>query len=119
MNEIQTITKNVRLQQWSSIIQDCKASGLKVNDYCSEHNISRNSYYYWLRKIKEAAMERSGNIFAEVTQSYQTSFPADAEVTPVSICIGDTVIPVSYTHLDVYKRQIIMRMAVTVTPMIL
>lgn len=95
MNEIQTITKNVRLQQWSSIIQDCKASGLKVNDYCSEHNISRNSYYYWLRKIKEAATERSGNIFAEVTQSYQTSFPADAEVTPVSICIGDTVIHVS------------------------
>lgn len=52
MNEIQTVTKNVRLQQWMSIIQDCKSSGLKVDDYCLEHNISRNAYYYWLRKVK-------------------------------------------------------------------
>ena len=95
MNEIQTVTKNVRLQQWSSIIQDCKASGLKVDDYCSEHNISRNSYYYWLRKIKEAAIEQSGNIFAEVNQSYQASFAADSDASPVSICIGDAVIHVN------------------------
>ena len=32
MNEIQTVTKNVRLQQWTSIIKDCNASGLKVGD---------------------------------------------------------------------------------------
>lgn len=95
MNEIQTVTKNVRLQQWSSIIQDCKASGLKVDDYCSEHNISRNSYYYWLRKIKEAAIEQSGNIFAELPQNYQAPFTVETEAAPVSICIGDAVIHVN------------------------
>ena len=95
MNEIQTVTKNVRLKQWSSIIQDCKASGLKVDDYCSEHNISRNSYYYWLRKIKEAAIEQSGNIFAEINQRCQDSFPVDAAAAPVSICIGDALIHVN------------------------
>ncbi len=64
MNEIQTVTKNVRLQQWMAIIQDCKFSGLKVDDYCLEHNISRNAYYYWLRKVKEATIEQSGSLFA-------------------------------------------------------
>ncbi len=54
MNDIQTVTQNVRLQQWTAIIQDRQASGLKVDDYCSEHNISRNAYYYWLRKVKAA-----------------------------------------------------------------
>ena len=43
MNDIQTVTHNVRLQQWTAIIQDCQASGLKVDDYCSEHNISRHA----------------------------------------------------------------------------
>lgn len=66
MNDIQTVTQNVRLQQWTAIIQDRQASGLKVDDYCSEHNISRNAYYYWLRKVKAAAIENSGNRFAEV-----------------------------------------------------
>ena len=40
MNDIQTVTQNVRLQQWTAIIQDRQASGLKVDDYCSEHNIT-------------------------------------------------------------------------------
>ena len=60
MNDIQTVTQNVRLQQWTAIIQDRQTSGLKVDDYCSEHNISRNAYYYWLRKVKAAAIENSG-----------------------------------------------------------
>lgn len=95
MNEIQAVTKNVRLQQWSSIIQDCKSSGLKVDDYCSEHNISRNSYYYWLRKIKEAAIEHSGNIFAEVNQPFTVPVDSDSGTAPVSIRIGDAVIHVN------------------------
>lgn len=44
MNEIQTITKNVRLQNWATMIQDRKASGQTVDDYCAANRISRNSY---------------------------------------------------------------------------
>ena len=53
MNEIQTVTKNVRLQNWTTIIQDRKASGRTVDDYCAANHFSRNSYYYWLRNVKE------------------------------------------------------------------
>lgn len=95
MNEIQAVTKNVRLQQWSSIIQDCKASGIKVDDYCAEHNLSRNAYYYWLRKIKEAAIKQSGNLFAEVNPSFATIVPENADAPSISIRIGDAVIHVT------------------------
>ena len=95
MNEIQTVTKNVRLQQWASIIQDCKASGLKVDDYCTEHNISRNSYYYWLRKVKEAAIEQSGSLFAEVNPSFAAVMPEYSPASSMSICLGDAVIHVN------------------------
>ena len=95
MNEIQTVTKNVRLQQWMSIIQDCKSSGLKVDDYCLEHNISRNAYYYWLRKVKEAAIEQSGSLFAEVNPSFTAVTPGCSDASSVSICLGDAVIHVN------------------------
>ena len=95
MNEIQTVTKNVRLQHWASIIQDCKASGLKVDDYCTEHNISRNSYYYWLRKVKESAIEQSGSLFAEVAPSFTAVMPDYSVAPSVSICLGDAVIQIN------------------------
>ncbi len=53
-------TRQIRIQQWAAIIKDRQASGLKVNDYCQEHGLSHDAYYYWLRKVKEAALVQSG-----------------------------------------------------------
>ena len=48
-----------------------KESGLKVDDYCAQHGLSRNAYFYWLRKVKEAALTQSG--FVEVRQQVEVS----------------------------------------------
>lgn len=41
------------MQQWTAIIEDRIASGLKIDEYCEKNQLSRNSYFYWLRKIRE------------------------------------------------------------------
>ena len=46
-------------------------SGLKVDDYCAQHGLSRNAYFYRLRKVKEAALTQSG--FVEVRQQVEVS----------------------------------------------
>lgn len=28
--------------------------------YCEQHGLSRDAYYYWLRKVKEAALKQAG-----------------------------------------------------------
>ena len=66
MNEIRTVTKNMRLSQWADVIRDCKASGLTIAAYCREHNISRSTYFYWQREIKKAAIAEASNLFVEV-----------------------------------------------------
>ncbi|WP_408637222.1 IS66 family insertion sequence element accessory protein TnpA [Oribacterium asaccharolyticum] len=38
------------------MIKDCKESGLKVDDYCTQRGLSRNAYLYWLFKVKEAVL---------------------------------------------------------------
>ena len=45
---------------------------MKVDDYCQLHAISRDAYYYWLRKIRLEAYEQL-NVPA-VTQSTEVSF---------------------------------------------
>ena len=57
-------TTQIRIQQWAAIINDCQGSGLKVDAYCEQHGLSRNAYYCWLRKVKEAALTQTG--FVEV-----------------------------------------------------
>lgn len=53
-------TRQIRLNEWAAIIKDCKASGLKVDIYCEQHGLSRDAYYYWLRRVKEAALKQAG-----------------------------------------------------------
>ena len=49
-------TNQILLSEWTRIIKDRCQSGLKVDDYCKQHQLSRHAYYYWLRKVKEAAL---------------------------------------------------------------
>ncbi len=86
-------TRQIRIQQWAAIIKDCKASNLKVDDYCKEHNLSRDAYYYWLRKVKEAALVQNG--FVEVNipldRSHLSSAALTARIRDVSLDIQEGV----------------------------
>ena len=62
-------TTQIRMNQWMGVIQDQKASGLKVDQYCMEHSLSRHAFYYWLRKIKQAALQQAGFIEIPVPNS--------------------------------------------------
>ncbi|SFR74467.1 Transposase, partial [[Clostridium] aminophilum] len=52
--DTQLATSQIRLQNWVAIIRDQKSSGLTIKDYCQEHDLSQNAYYYWLRKSRRA-----------------------------------------------------------------
>ena len=71
-------TTQIRIQQWAAVIHDRQESGLKVDDYCEQHGLSRNAYYYWLRKVKESALTQTG--FVEI-QSVITA-PEAGSKTP-------------------------------------
>ena len=62
-------TTQIRINEWAAIIKDCKASGMKVDEYCQQQDISRDAYYYWLRKVKEAALQQAGFVELPVPQN--------------------------------------------------
>jgi hypothetical protein len=67
-------TTQIRITQWASIIKDCRSSGLKVDEYCQQHSLSRDAYYYWLRKVKEASLQQAG--FVELPAPETRTVPA-------------------------------------------
>lgn len=69
------MSKTDSITLWRSRIQSRKLSGLKVNDWCKQNNISRHAYYYWHRRLKDIK-EEQGDVFAEV-------LPAPAPMEPV------------------------------------
>ena len=86
-------TKQIRMQQWAATIKDCRASGMTVDDYCRQHGISHDAYYYWLRKVKEAALIQSG--FVEITppEAPETAIPVTltAKINDVTLEIKEGV----------------------------
>ena len=47
------ILHQAMLNEWASRIADQKASGLTVAEWCRLNEVSRDSYFYWKRKLKD------------------------------------------------------------------
>lgn len=54
---LQTYKTNEKLAVWTQRVQECRASGLKVAQWCEENGISKYTYYEWQRKVFAAAEE--------------------------------------------------------------
>lgn len=51
------VKTSLSIQEWSRIIKDRNSTKLTIDEYCEQHGLSRNSYYYWLRKIRDKLLE--------------------------------------------------------------
>ena len=55
MAEVLALRSEYRLQQWAQVVRECNTSGLSNREYCRQHNISEKTYYYWVRRLRQAA----------------------------------------------------------------
>ena len=52
------IAKEYRLAHWAQIMRERIESRLSVKDFCSNAGMHENTYFYWQRKLREAACEQ-------------------------------------------------------------
>lgn len=64
MNEIAMVKKEIRLAQWAEMVRNRNESGLTVTDWCKENGINLKTYYYRLKRIRQA-VARSLDSFKE------------------------------------------------------
>jgi len=75
------IKHQIALRKWSVIINECQQSGVFVEKWCEEHGIGVKSYYYWLKKVREATMKE---LPQEILESVDIEIVKDP-LTPVAL----------------------------------
>lgn len=97
--EIQAVKQEVRIRNWEAEVAACTSSGLTVQQWCRDNGISVKTYYYHLRKVREAmlsencivplaAPKKSANIeinTGDINISVPTDCPAEALVTILKV----------------------------------
>lgn len=66
MDQVTLAKSSYRMEQWKQLILECRNSGLKVDEWCEQNNLSHHAYYYWLRKIRMAALAEQAGGFQPV-----------------------------------------------------
>jgi putative transposase len=49
------VTHAYRLRHWVEKISQCHNSGMTVTAWCESQNINIKSYYYWQKRVRDAA----------------------------------------------------------------
>jgi hypothetical protein len=50
---IAAIKEQIQLEQWQKDIADRQTTGRSITAFCEEQGISKSTYYYRLRKVRE------------------------------------------------------------------
>ena len=53
------IIHQAQLNEWAARFAEQKSSGLSVNNWCLQNNISKWTYFYWKRKLKEDLLSQA------------------------------------------------------------
>ncbi len=89
------VKTSLSIQEWSRIIKDRNSTKLTIDEYCEQHGLSRNSYYYWLRKIRDKLLEeQQGELSAtnELVEIRPNIIVPVNDTTPNdNQCIGITI----------------------------
>ena len=54
---VKEAAQTYRVQQWTELVKDCKSSGETVAAWCEEKGVCPKTYYYWQKKVREAACQ--------------------------------------------------------------
>ena len=54
------IAAQIRLNQWAQEIQDCqnRPQNMTVDEWCEQHNMKKASYYWRLKRVRQALLEQ-------------------------------------------------------------
>lgn len=89
-SETSLVAAQMRLQLWVEQIRDCQSrpSGMRVEDWCEQHGITKANYYYRLKRVRKTCLNAcKETAFVEVPV---TAAPAAPQLLGTETGIHDT-----------------------------
>ena len=98
------ITRQVRIEHWTQIMNECLNSGMNKTEWCRSNGISDKQFFYWQRILRKEAFEVSASKELSVIS------PAD-ETSPQKISFAEISLPMKQEpvrngfHTDIIVRK--------------
>lgn len=73
-------THAYRMQRWVEIMNQCRNSGETVKVWCESQGVNIKTYYYWQRKLREAASETLPTCRESTKEASPELHPTFAEI---------------------------------------
>ena len=85
-----------RIRKWMNIFADCKQSGMTVQQYCDANQLSRDSYYYWFKKVRALTMKQMAPAIVPIGDIMQDT-PDPNTVPAIPAVAGSSLPPATLT----------------------
>lgn len=102
MDQVTAVRKRLSLERWKLIITECRSSGRPVSRWCKENGICEQTYFRYLKKLRELELDKIPDSLMPVPDEKPASFkklevqtPASGNRTAVIIRLNNAVIEVS------------------------
>lgn len=74
MDQVTQVRKYLKLEQWKSIIAECRSSGMTVNAWCKANGIVEQTYYRNLKKLRELEIQEMPEALIPVSEEAPAVF---------------------------------------------
>lgn len=101
--EVQKITHEVRLQNWSRIVTDCRSSGQTIKVWCADHHINLKTYYYWQKRVCQATCRNLSITKEQTIQAMHVSKgPVFAELSIPNCNTGKLAVTIHHKDMQIH-----------------
>lgn len=66
--KISEAKRKVRLQEWSTLLQEQQSSGMNIRNWCQNRGITEGRFYYWQKQVREA-------LLSQIEPSHEANVP--------------------------------------------
>ena len=79
------ITHEMRLKNWEHVVEECnrRPEGVTVKQWLSDNGINVKVYYYWLRRVRQAAYDQ-----LKLSQNSELSVVPNSKVSYAEITLS-------------------------------
>ncbi|WP_333646053.1 IS66 family insertion sequence element accessory protein TnpA [Lacrimispora sp.] len=112
------ITHEVRLTNWTKLIQECLSSGLSKKQWCLQNQIDEKQFYYWQRRVREeiyaeqvsAAPVELSTSFVEVPSLSKVKEPKSTNVS-AQIHVNGCTIEIADSASDEFLHRLLLALS--------
>lgn len=100
MDQVTKAKVQFRREQWKQLIIECQQSGLPVRTWCTQNGFREQTYYYYLKKIREEELSKLP-VPVPLEETKPTVFQKLEVQTPVPDTRAAVIIRLNGTTIEV------------------